>query len=898
VRYALDVDDLTIRPGFFANLLRAVGLVKVSSDGKVEHDAGADFVEDMGFRSGYDPKAAMSALAAFPWPFSCVQAISTDLSSVPLRAYRGRGASAEVLDSHPVVELMEKPSSRVNGVLFRRQIYSDLVLTGNAFVLLAGQGSRVDALLRLHPSRVQISPLSDGQPDQYQYHFGGGEPANYEHDVVLHVRGPSWSDDPTNLWGTGAVQPLHNDLTTEKAQAALAARTASTGQPTGILSPREEGDRWSRDQIKTLREAYELQMKAGGSGVLILGGQAQFDKLQITPREMEFSQVRDFVRASTIAAFGCVPVRLGLETANYSQSRNQLQLYWESLRGRAALVDAELTRLARIMGDEDVTIRHDFSEIESLQESRTDRVNRVTTWSMLGLSTAEAAAYEGFDDLPIQVDDEIDDELELNPGDDEPSNEPPAGEPLAATALNGAQIASLMQILASVAAGAISFDSALVLIGVAFPTIDEQSARAILSGAQAVDDDENQLEQLSKLAKPTRRSKYDEIDFSVPKGVRSELERGLEWHEQGLSGDGLVPATVSWARRMANGEDISPEKAVKMRAWLARHESDKSGEGFSPGEDGFPSPGRVAWALWGGDPALSWSAKLVRQMRQADEDAKKTVSREVDSEVWKRYVRQVQEPAEKAIQLSVLRYLKGQAARIARRLPSVIGQKAVNGSIVIRAEGDDWIDDLIDGMQERRIANDELRGAFSDAWKSGVEAALDDMPADLSGAGSFNYDEVNKQVDEQLASLLGINAEGKITDTGITDTTRQQVRDLVVQELAEGESMNAIQAKLMASQSFDAVRALKIARTESTRSVSAGGINAWEQQAERAGVEVDFVWRSQPGAREAHADLNGVERGEDGVWTIGEAEASHPGGFGVASLDINCRCFYEPKVKR
>lgn len=896
MRYALDVDDLTIRPGFFANLLRAVGLVKVATDGKVEHDAGADFVEDMGFRSGYDPKAAMSALAAFPWPFSCVQAISTDLSSVPLRAYRGRGASAEVLDSHPVVELMEQPSSRVNGVLFRRQIYSDLVLTGNAFVLLAGQGSRVDALLRLHPSRVQISPLSDGQPDQYQYHFGGGEPAMYEHDVVLHVRGPSWSDDPTNLWGTGAVQPLHNDLTTEKAQAALAARTASTGQPTGILSPREEGDRWSRDQIKTLREAYELQMKSGGSGVLILGGQAQFDKLQITPREMEFSQVRDFVRASTIAAFGCVPVRLGLETANYSQSRNQLQLYWESLRGRAALVDAELTRLARIMGDEDVTIRHDFSEIESLQESRTDRVNRVTTWSMLGLSVAEAAAYEGFDDLPIQIDEELEEDFELET-DDEPASEPPSGEPLAATALNGAQIASLMQILASVAAGAISFDSALVLIGVAFPTIDEQSARAILAGAQSVEDDEQIEQHLERFVSPTRRGKYDEIDFTVPKGVREELELGLEWHEAGLSGDGLVPATVSWARRMANGENISPEKAVKMRAWLARHESDKSGEGFSPGEDGFPSPGRVAWALWGGDPALSWSAKLVRQMRKADEDAKKTVSREAEAEVWKRYVRQVQEPAEKAIQLSVLRYLKGQAARIARRLPSAIGQKSVNGPLVLRAE-DGWIDEILDGMEERRIANDELRGAFSDAWRKGVESALDEMPNDLSGIGSFDYDEIDKQVDDQLASLLGIDAEGRITDTGITDTTRQQVRELVVQELAEGESMNAIQAKLMASQSFDAVRALKIARTESTRSVSAGGINAWEQQAERAGVEVDFVWRSQPGARPAHADLNGVERGDDGVWNVGEAEASHPGGFGVASLDINCRCFYEPKVKR
>jgi HK97 family phage major capsid protein/HK97 family phage prohead protease len=46
---------------------------------------------------------------------------------------------------------------------------------------------------------------------------------------------------------------------------------------------------------------------------------------------------------------------------------------------------------------------------------------------------------------------------------------------------------------------------------------------------------------------------------------------------------------------------------ITMAAWFARHEVDKQGEGFSPGEDGYPSPGRVAWAAWGGDPGQSWA---------------------------------------------------------------------------------------------------------------------------------------------------------------------------------------------------------------------------------------------------------------------------------------------------
>ena len=786
--------DLTVRPGFFASLLKAVGLVQVLPDGKLEHSAGADFVEDTAFRGGYDTSTAMSALAAFPWPYSCVQAISTDLSKVSLKAYRGRGADAEVLDTHPVLELLEQPSSRVNGVLFRRQLYTDMVLTGNAFILLAGSGSSIDALIRLHPSRVQIAPLSDGQPDEYQYDSGHGLPTRYDHSAVLHIRAPSWSDDPSNLWGTGAVQPLHNDLTTEKHQAELAARTAATGQPTGILSPKEEGDRWSKEQIRTLRSAYENQMKSGGSGVLILGGQAQFDKLQITPREMEFSQVRDFVRASTIAAFGCVPVRLGLETANYSQSRNQLQLYWESLQGRAALVDAELTRLARLMGDEDVTIKHDFSEVESLQESRTERLNRVLEWTMLGVSPEDAAAYEGFNDLPVPDEatetapaPSVADETGEDTADTEetPETATSSEEPLAATALNGAQISSLLQILANVAAGAITFDAAMALMSVSFPTIAPDTAATILAGAQPV-------------------------------------------------------------------EELSA--------------------------DGDPRPAKMPEEL----------AALVAE-----------VTREAEDAVWKQWADEVQGPVEKAMQLATLRYLKGYAARIAKRLPQVVSKMTASGDVVLKAELDEeWLATLMGATAERPVFDKALRDAVDEAWTRGADAAIISMPDGLAEQFVYDTDLKDKQVDKQLAEMLGVRKDGTI-EPGITATTREKVRNIVLTAIEAGDTIADMQTAMMSpnNPAFNASRALKIARTESTRSVNAAGINAWEQMSDQADAKLELTWKAQPGARPAHAALNGVARGEDGVWETDGFTASAPGGFGVGHLDINCRCTFLPSVK-
>lgn len=121
-------------------------------------------------------------------------------------------------------------------------------------------------------------------------------------------------------------------------------------------------------------------------------------------------------------------------------------------------------------------------------------------------------------------------------------------------------------------------------------------------------------------------AKYSGIDFTPTAGMVDEAKRAVGWIEDGLAGDGMTQGTKLWARRVANGEDITPEKARLMRAWFARHESDKQGEGFTPDEDGYPSAGRVAWAAWFGDPGQSWARKTVRQMEAADEAAERSAA--------------------------------------------------------------------------------------------------------------------------------------------------------------------------------------------------------------------------------------------------------------------------------
>jgi HK97 family phage prohead protease len=110
---------------------------------------------------------------------------------------------------------------------------------------------------------------------------------------------------------------------------------------------------------------------------------------------------------------------------------------------------------------------------------------------------------------------------------------------------------------------------------------------------------------------------YGSIDFSPPSGVRAEAKKGLAWRKEFNRGGTAVG--VARARDLSNGKNISPQTARRMKAYFDRHEVDKKGKGWGPGEDGFPSAGRIAWALWGGDAGYAWSRKLVKQMNAQDE---------------------------------------------------------------------------------------------------------------------------------------------------------------------------------------------------------------------------------------------------------------------------------------
>jgi hypothetical protein len=218
--------------------------------------------------------------------------------------------------------------------------------------------------------------------------------------------------------------------------------------------------------------------------------------------------------------------------------------------------------------------------------------------------------------------------------------------------LNGAQVASLINIINAVAAGALTRDGAVSVITAAFPTISEEQARSIMAGtkegeiipttkeeriataiaqapqqevkAEAIEDKKKELfEKLSKedwqmliagMMGGIELGKYDGIDFTPPQGARDAAKRALDVREgKPASQKGMTPVGIARARDLMNGVNLSPDTVRRMKAFFDRHEVDKKGATWDEQGKGWQ-----AWNGWGGDAGYAWARKVVGQMEARD----------------------------------------------------------------------------------------------------------------------------------------------------------------------------------------------------------------------------------------------------------------------------------------
>ena len=110
----------------------------------------------------------------------------------------------------------------------------------------------------------------------------------------------------------------------------------------------------------------------------------------------------------------------------------------------------------------------------------------------------------------------------------------------------------------------------------------------------------------------------DDIDRKPTKQMMREAKKGLEMRKE--YGRGGTEVGVARARDIMNGKNLSIDTIKRMYSFFSRHEeSVKNGKGFKKGDKGYPSAGKIAWLLWGGEGGFDWAKRKVEEIKRVEE---------------------------------------------------------------------------------------------------------------------------------------------------------------------------------------------------------------------------------------------------------------------------------------
>lgn len=211
------------------------------------------------------------------------------------------------------------------------------------------------------------------------------------------------------------------------------------------------------------------------------------------------------------------------------------------------------------------------------------------------------------------------------------------------------------------------------------------------------------------------------------------------------------------------------------------------------------------------------------------------------------------------------------------------------------------VESIIKNIDEEQLT-EETKEVYSTILSKIGQETIDMLPG-----GIDDFDTFDTQVarENYIMNQVGDNI------VGINDTTKQQIRQTLLEGVREGEGIGSLQQRV--SETFSQikdVRANTIARTETMDATNFSTLEGYK----KSGVVEKKEWiATQDGrVRDSHAATDGQVVGVESYFTLGSGvkqliplthghscncKTQRPHGSGVAEEDINCRCTIAPVIE-
>ena len=306
--------------------------------------------------------------------FRCVKMIAEAAASVPWRVSQ----NGEVVDKHPVLDLLQKPNQADSGRALMESFYGFLQISGNGYLEAVVLNNKVRELHVLRPDRMKVVPGSGGWPEEYEYSVNGSAIRFNQNDApvapILHLKTFNPTDDHYGLSPFEAAAKgidIHN-----AAGAWNKALLDNAARPSGALVyGSKDGDaNLTSDQFERLKSELEntFQGAANAGRPMVLEGGLDWKPLSLSPKDMEHIEAKHVAAREIALAFGVPPMLLGIPGDNtFSNYAEANRTFWrQTVLPLVAKTSQSLTNWLSPAFDDQISISFNADHISALASER------------------------------------------------------------------------------------------------------------------------------------------------------------------------------------------------------------------------------------------------------------------------------------------------------------------------------------------------------------------------------------------------------------------------------------------------------------------------------------------------------------------------------------------------
>lgn len=387
-----------------------------------------------------------------------IRVISQDIGSLEPILYReGPSGTRDIAADHPVYKLLaEEPNPEMTRPVFFETLQAHALL-GNAFAEIErnGAGEPV-ALWPIHPGNVQVGRDDAGRLS-YKVTVQAGE-VYLSPDDVLHVPGLSPDGSVGYKLLNIARETLGFAIGTTRFGASFMGNAA---RPSGMLQTQGQLNETARENLR--RSWGQLHSGTDNTGkVAILEEGMTFTPFQLTNEQSQYTQILSFLIYEVARFLNCPPSKLhDLQKATWGNLETLNQDYLTTtLRPWLVKWEKEIERKL-LNPDEREELYVEFDTTNLLRADIGTRYSAyATALSNKFLTVDEVRARENLPPLAAPTTDQ--DTMTTDTGEGAVQD----------TALNGAQITSLLLVTDKVALKQYPPEAAVKIIEAAFPAMD------------------------------------------------------------------------------------------------------------------------------------------------------------------------------------------------------------------------------------------------------------------------------------------------------------------------------------------------------------------------------------------------------------------------------------------